>query len=248
MNRGKTVLALAVVAMAAIAFTATSANAAVVPLAGQLGILDVTGTNPATGVAWALGDQYRLVFITSGNTTGASTDITAYNAFVQAAADASTLGLSGATWKVVGSTADVAARDNTSTNPNEDGAGVPIFLMDGITLVAIDNTDLWNGIGAAIGLDENAAARFSDRVLTGSNGNGTPNDRVLGGSTEVPPKVMTGRTDRTGNGWMVDFNEPATAARPVFAMSDPLTVVPEPATMGLLAIGGLALLRRRRRA
>jgi hypothetical protein len=107
--------------MAMVAMTAVSANAEVV---GELGILDVSGTNPATSAAWAVGDQYRLIFITSTTTDATSADIATYNAFVQGVAAAA--GLGDATWNMVGSTVTVDARDNTGTNPFTDGVGVPI--------------------------------------------------------------------------------------------------------------------------
>ncbi len=196
----------------------------------QLGVLSMGtlgGLNPATGEAWKVGDLYRLVFITSANTTGASTDISTYNAFVQGVAEASTaFDLSGATWNVIGSTGAVAARDNTATHPTEDGPGEAIYLMDGETVIANDYADLWGGINNFLNLDENAELFNTDRVLTGSQVNGTqPTDgRVLGGSTEDPPRIMTGRSDRTGGGWMLNFNALTTQEYPVFAMSEPLTI------------------------
>ena len=103
-NRLPLVLAIAAVAMAAFAFTTTSSNAALI---GQLGVLDLTangGINPATSSPWQLGDQYRFAFVTSTTRNATSTVIADYNTFVQNAANASSLGLSGATWKVIGST------------------------------------------------------------------------------------------------------------------------------------------------
>ncbi|MFO8013599.1 MAG: hypothetical protein R6X20_09880, partial [Phycisphaerae bacterium] len=122
-------------------------------LMGELGILDVTangGINPATGSAWAYGDYYRFAFITStdGDSYPASSDISTYNDMVQGLADVSSLNIGqdeGGYWRVIGSTADVDARDNTPTNPDEDGTGDAIFLLDGSTVVGHDNGDLWDG-------------------------------------------------------------------------------------------------------
>ncbi len=201
-------------------------------LAGELGVIDIVnangGINPATGLPWADGDTYRIAFITSQTITGESTDIETYNTFVQGVANAA--GLGGATWKVIGSTADVAARDNTSTNPLEDGQGEPIILMDGVTILANDYDDLWNGINIFLDLDENAEPLFAERVLTGSNGDGTQafDGRVLGGSSEDPPRVMTGNNTKTGVSWMLDFSVETTSAQPVFALSGPLMIGPPP--------------------
>ncbi len=88
-------------------------------------------------------EPYRLAFITSSNPNGAvSSDIADYNSYVQSLANA-VPALNGITFNCIGSTADVDARDNTGTNPNV-SVGVPIYLVDGTTLVANDNADLNN--------------------------------------------------------------------------------------------------------
>jgi hypothetical protein len=214
-------------------------------LTGQLGILDVAnangGINPATGLPWAKGDTYRLIFVTSGTTVCDSADIATYNAFVQGLADAA--GLGSVTWKVVGSTAAVAARDNTNTNPGVDGVGEPILRMDGTFIIANNYADLWNGINnshvagenyLSVHLDENGVERVDERVRTGSDGNGTASTdagRVLGGSAEATPRVTTGSNFAPdfygglgGNNWMRDWSEDAASAGRVYAMSEPLTV------------------------
>ena len=96
----------------------------------------------------APGDQYRLVFVTDGTRDATSTNINDYNNFVtnQVTGSALANALSGAglttTWKAIGSTASVAARDNTGTNPSS--TGVPIYLING-NKVANNNADLWDG-------------------------------------------------------------------------------------------------------
>ena len=230
-------------------------------LAGELGVFDVVnangGINPATGVAWAAGDTYRLIFVTSADTACVSTDIGTYNAFVQGLADAA--GLGSVTWKVVGSTATVAAKDNTNTNPDEDGVGEPILRMDGTFVIANSYADLWDGINSShvaganflgIHLDENGVERLGERVRTGSGANGTaPGDgRVFGGSGENPPRVQTGRNyapnfyGGLGSGaWMQDWSEEAASPGPVYALSEPLMLVPgaaAPQITSFTSIGG----------
>ncbi|HSP43785.1 MAG TPA: hypothetical protein VLO11_13000, partial [Luteolibacter sp.] len=203
------------------------------------------GINPATGAAWAAGDTYRLVFVTSADTACDSTDITTYNGFVQGLAAASTSypKLGNGLWKVAGSTSTVDARDNTKTNPSVDGVGETVFRMDGTFVIAINHADLWDGINSshvtgenylAVHLDENGNERLSERVRTGSGANGTAagDGRVLGGSGETPPRVATGRNfapDFYGSynpaGWMQDWSEEAASAGPVYAISGVLTVV-----------------------
>ncbi len=228
-------------------------------LAGELGILDLDangGNNPATGEPWAAGDQYRFAFLSSTGTQSTSNDINTYNAFLQGLADASSLDLSGATWKVLGSTDAVDARDNTETNPGEDGTGVAIFLLDGSTIVANNNGDLWDGnIDNPLNLFEDGVTSGQGDVLTGTNTNGTKRSRHLGGSDLPDYKVTIGRAHVANGQWMVVYNTSPTNSRPIYGLSDPLTVtaggaaVPEPSTFVLAALGllGLAWYGRRRR-
>ena len=93
-------------------------------LTGQLGVLDLEangGLNPNTNSPWAEGDQYRLVFITSGTTNAQSADINTYNNFAtsQAAGSTTFSRLGEVNWFILGSTLTVDARDNTSTNSRE---------------------------------------------------------------------------------------------------------------------------------
>ena len=230
---------LLLTAMAIVALATVSASAGII---GELGILDSsTGLNP--------GDQYRIAFLSTGTITGESADIATYNAFVQGLA--TTAGLGG-TWNIIGSTATVDARDNTGTNPTLDGIGVPVFLMDGTSLYAADNADLWNGGNSIyLDIDENGDQVTSnvDRIIAGTMNDGTAHSwQFLGsigdGGTQ-PPKVQTGRADVNPNGWIQNFNVKTTDSKRVYALSDTLTAVPEPATMLLLGLGGLVLRRRR---
>ncbi len=232
----------------ALALAATSAQGAVI---GQLGVLD-----DSTGLT--AGDQYRLLFITSTTTNATSSDIGTYNTFVTGVAAASTtytnLGL--VNWFIVGSTAAVDARDNTDTNPFVDGAGVPIYLTDGTSLFAANNSDLWNGANIFPDKDENGNTLAENRAFTGSLADGTEvndaTDQVaLGGDTNLgngATNVRTGNNQAAGAaGWMTNFNEDGNATNSVYAMSEILTVVPEPSTTALLGLGGLALIFRRRK-
>jgi len=134
------------------------------PAVGQLStlstlndIVDVQanyGINPATGLPWKGGDTYRFSFTSSATTQATSTDINYYNTFVQNLANASPLDIGaaqGVTWKVIGSTATVYARDNTSTNIDVYGTGEATYLLDG-TMVAPDYIKLWGSGGSSVGL------------------------------------------------------------------------------------------------
>ena len=94
------------------------ATAAQADLVGQLGVLDeawfaANPTNPGTSAPWQAGDTYHLAFVTLGTRNGISADIGDYNTFVQGAADAAGIGVTeSVTWKAIGSTATVDAKDN----------------------------------------------------------------------------------------------------------------------------------------
>ena len=214
------------------------------------GIVVPTGTNPATGVEWAAGDPYRLAFITSTNPGATLTTIAEYNALVQGLADAAGIGGT-VTWNVIGSTDLVDARDNTSTNPTVDGVGVPILLVDYTTVVANDNADLWDhSVQHIINQDENGATKshwpFTGTYWDGTNATGkagtNPNAGALG--TSFPETTQGNGGSTTDWVWRQSTNDPSATALPLYAMSE---VIPEPATMSLLALGGLGALVRRRR-
>jgi hypothetical protein len=189
--------------------------------------------NPVTGLAWAVGDTYRLIMVTSGTTTFNSNDIADYNAFVQAQAAASTkyTELGDATWKVLGSTEAVNAKVNTGTDT---GAGVSVILMDGATLLANNNADLWNGTAArpdiagtfmSAYLDQNEVEVTSGSIGTGTNQSGATAASQWFGNSGGSTKVNTGLTRPNNNSrWMIQFNTTNDTALRVFALSNPLTL------------------------
>ena len=86
------------------------------------------------------------MFYSSGRRNGTSADIAAYNTFIQNRAAAGHTDLDDYIegFRAVGCTADVDARDNTGTNINTDGAGVPIYWLNG-SQVADDYADFYDG-------------------------------------------------------------------------------------------------------
>jgi len=223
MTTRKRICTVVTFAAVALALFAGSAQA----LEGQLGILTpgtLSGNNPATGVPWAVGDQYRFAFFTSEKTIAESADIATYNAWVQGLADASTaydIGAGdGVTWNVIGSTATVDARDNTSTNPTVE-TGHAIFLLDGSTVVANDYADLWDGeIQNIIDLTEKGVV-YTWWPWTGTNLSGTATAPLGNGG-----QVAQGRSDVTTEWiWRVNTWDPPTTQHNMYALSDPLVVV-----------------------
>ncbi|MFK7790083.1 MAG: PEP-CTERM sorting domain-containing protein [Phycisphaeraceae bacterium] len=209
--------------LAALTCGTLAANSSDAALSGQLGVLDVSGINPATGVQWAAGDEYRLTFVSSTRTTASSADITTYNTFIQNTANAA--GLGGVTWYAVGSTSTVDAIDNTNTNSSDgDGVGEAIILMDGTTIIAEDYDDLWDGIlvtpfdvlkGNPLAIETQARGIYfnengvnigpangsDDRIFTGTNGDGTKSTTQHLG-TVLDTKASTGST---GSGFPIQF-------------------------------------------
>ena len=221
-KRIKTVLTIAILTMVLFAVSAQA------ELEGELGILDLTangGINPATGAPWAEGDTYRFAFFTSVARTAESSDISEYNTWVQNLANVTTvydIGVNeGVTWKVIASTADIDARDNTSTNTGVNGPGETIFLLDGSTVVANDYADLWDGsIQHIIDLTEQGAiytwwpwtGTYLDGTATGPLGNGG--------------EVVQGRSDITTEWiWRVWTSDPDHLEHNMYALSEPLLII-----------------------
>jgi len=232
MNKIKRIVTLFTIA---IAVMGTFAQANV--LECQLGILDLTangGMNPATGVPWAEGDTYRFAFYSSGVMAPDQEDITVYNDFIQNLADNTSVydigADEGGTWKLIGSTDAVDARDNTSTNINVNGSGEAIFLLDGTTIVANDYADLWDGeIQHVIDLTEQGTIPTYLWPATGTYWDGTSSagkpgthGSVIGNSGEISQGYAG---DTTQWIWRTNTSGSRTKARPMYALSDPLTVL-----------------------
>jgi len=246
-NRTLTALSSAVVVLAILAGP-PQARA----LDGQLGILTpetLAGNNPATGAPWAPGDQYRFAFFTSGTTTAQSADIDTYNEWVQGLANATTVydigADEGVTWKVIGSTNTIDARDNTSTNPHIQ-TGHAIFLLDGSTVVANNYADLWDGgIQSIIDLTEQGTldtgwpwtGTYLDGTLSSDHG---ASYSGLGGGGQVGQ----GRSDITTEWiWRTWTGDPPDRQLNMYALSDPLTIAGGLLTLEVnKATGGMALL------
>jgi hypothetical protein len=181
------------------------------------------------------GDTFRLVVITAGSTAATSTSISTYDTFVN------TQGLSGITvngasltWQAIGLTpasdplADItrySSQANASRTYNLNGA-------------LVSNTTNGSPIGtvtAALGQSVNY------------------NDYDFGNNQQVPKTLYPylGRAGARFNGWSAFDNLDPTTLRPMYAMSELITVtaVPEPSTYAMalagLACGGFSMWRGR---
>ena len=80
---------------------------------------------------------------------------------------------------------DVDARDNNGTNPDVEGVGVPIFLLND-TLLANDNLDFWDGsILVPFEIDEGGTAISLSFVWTGTTSSGVVHPFPLGSEEPV---------------------------------------------------------------
>ncbi|MEM8562572.1 MAG: hypothetical protein AAGF57_10080 [Pseudomonadota bacterium] len=206
------------------------------------------------------GDLYRVMFVGTTPTSVFSTDVEDYNAVAQAdGANGSVTAPLGLSWKVVGSTETVDARDNTATVPSNEL--VTIFNTIG-EIVATSYADLWDGrLNAAVKYTPDGDifavldGFISDAEWTGTQPNGTASTQAFG--TEL---VRVGVPEVTNGNWTDISALPPedTVANlifrlPIYGISDVATVaappigqVPVPTTFYLFALG-LALLRLRRR-
>ena len=128
-----------------------------------------------TGDSLTHDSRFRLLFVTSTTRDATATDIATYNTFVQTRAKAGHSAISdscGNLFKVVGSTATVAARDNAGTT----GAGAAIYWLGGVgAKAANDNTDFHDGTwdNSTSRTNENGASSSSTSFFTGSSDDGT---------------------------------------------------------------------------
>ena len=190
---------------------------------------------------WALvpdglgpGDQFRLLFISSATRTAEATDIATYNTWVQglAANGHTDIQDHSSTFRVVGSTAAVDARDNTATAYTSDDKGVPIYWLNG-NKAADQYEDFYDGSWdeEATMRTEAGASNSSPSVFTGSKHDGTEQ-----GSSSPPASYALGKT-RVGLGKPnssdvnrgpigSDINESKNFVAPFYGLSGVFSVSP----------------------
>ena len=186
------------------------------------------------------GATYHFAFVTLGATTANSGNVADYNSFVNSEAAASTAfsGLGSVNWNAVVSTFDGANTVNAIDNAPISGE---VFLLDGITRLATGETDLWDGsLENSYSIDQNLDTYGGD-VWTGTQNTGAAAAGFALGDIEV----IHGLSGATGGAWINASVATASVTFPVYAVSDPLTVVPEPSVqlLGLIALATWAFSR-----
>ena len=178
------------------------------------------------------GDQFRLLFLSSGVRDATASDIADYNSFVQIAAAAGHAGIQGFSggFQAVASTAQIDARENTWTR----GAGVPIYWLLG-NRIAGDYAGFYDGSWdeEANATDESGGARGitadADRAWTGSDHDGT--ESIVGGASQALGGAATGQavvgqldSAVAGNGPLRAGLRVRSVSRPLYGLSPVLAV------------------------
>ena len=134
-----------------------------------------------TPTGLAVGDQFRLLFLSSTKRDAAATDIATYNTFIQtrAAAGHADIQAYSAGFRALGCTSDVDARDNTETTYTSTAKGVPIYWLDGAK-AADEYEDFYDGSWDdeandknESGTDAHDTSQTANWPWTGCNHNGT---------------------------------------------------------------------------
>ena len=224
---------------------------ALAPAAQAATILDTDPLAMALGLTE--GAIFRMVFVTSTTTKAESKEIGDYNTFVNNVANnlagnsGSIVAAYGWTWSVIGSTASMDAIENTGTQWTTAAPGFPIYLVGGYTdRVADTYQDIWDrSIKRSINRHQTGALRegVDMVVFTGTDPYGYRESGSLLGDA-LP---LCGYVGILGEGWTHYCDRWYYDASSLYAMSEPIRVIPEPATMALMGLGGLGMLLGRRR-
>ena len=187
------------------------------------------------------GSQYEVIFVTSAGTPATDPYIGDYNAFVTAQAAQDPSLPQGVTWRAIASTigdintglGQAQANENAPFTPS-----IPVYNTAG-QLVADAAVPLYGGsLIDPITYDQYGTAGINV-AWTGSNIDGTA-DHPLGGEQYYGAPDIGASTITTGQ-WIHDGINPEATAFSLYALSSPITVVPEPGTLALLAAAAAAL-------
>jgi PEP-CTERM motif len=199
----------------------------------------------STPTGLAPGAKFRYIFLTNGTTTATSTAIGDYNSFVNGDANNATYNGNVVDWRAVGSTSTMDARVNVGGYDTL----VPVYLVNG-TKVADNLTTTAGGVGLWGGsiktnVDVKIDGLISDReVFTGSSSDGLKQaSHYLGHN--VPDWYAQTGLSYNKTYWIDGSFSGVSLDNPMYAVSQELTVVPEPSTYILLtmALGAVGFVR-----
>ena len=185
------------------------------------------------------GDHIRILFVTSDTTNATSTNISAYDTFVDTDANGATYNGSVISWQAIGSTTAVSAINHIGTT------GDAVYLVDGTKIASSDDTSgLWSGSLLSAPnelLDGTSAGGVS--VWDGTNADGSARTNLELGS--INPRY--GTSSFTNSQWVYDDIFAGSINYRLYGISSDLvvpgaTAVPEPSTALLAGLGGLAAL------
>ena len=154
------------------------------------------------------GDQFRLLFISSAHRNASDSEIATYNTWIQARAASGHTDIQdySSSFRAVGSTEDMDARDNTRTTYTSSDKGVAIYWLGG-NMVADDYEDFYDEDWdeEASMKNESGTAESGVTAWTGSDHDGTEmlqgtpeTSRALGNSNNA--WVRFGKTDSASHG------------------------------------------------
>jgi PEP-CTERM motif len=216
---------LSVFALAAIAAGTASAGSISTP----------TGLNP--------GDQFRIVFLSSTTTQATSSNLSTYDNIVSSDATGYTYGGTSPIWKAIVSNVTTDARDHIGLLST---SLIPLFTVDG-TKVSTGN--LWSGslLTAIYRTIHGLAIDVS--VWTGTNGSNGKGDEGISRynymGDGVTQTARRGGSPEVDGDWAFAGSGDFTQMAHLYGISDVLDVpatVPEPSTVMLVGLGGLAAL------
>ena len=222
-----------------------AADSSTLPLYGLSGVFTVVAPPPTeVPSTWSLipsglgeGDEFRLLFVSSTTRNAASTSISTYNTWIQnrAAAGHTDIQDYSDTFRVVGSTADVDARDNTYSTYTSSDKGVPIYWLNGNKVVD-EYEDFYDG-----GWDDEAnptteagTSTSAMSMWTGSDDDGTESFTSSGTSFALGKEfVALGALNHATLGPVGDsaFNGGKNGSRPFYGLSAVFRVGQGPATV-----------------
>ena len=221
------------------------------------------------GSGYGVGDSFQLVFVTSTRTNMSSIEadlayagtldngtrtMATFNAYVNNAADGSSnTGISDLTWSVIASTVAIDAKDNAVVT------GPVHRVGDGVKVVD-DAADMWDGsIDALINTNESggSVAGGNWQVWSGTKTDGTERAGLDQSNTSYAsndnnwndPAFLNQGQANADEHW-IDLTSIDTGDNRVYrfyALSETITIVPEPGSLALLGLGGLLVATRRRR-